>query len=494
MKLKRLIEALGNPRIFNFHDFTVKGISSDSKSVRDGFIFIAIKGTKEDGHRFIGEALKKGAKAVISQIPQVKSLEFQHKKFGSRNNCSWIYVKNSRQALAQLAAHFYQHPARRMKVIGITGTNGKTTVSYLIEGLLREAGLETAVMGTINYRFKGKIIPARNTTPGPLDIQSLLAQMQAEKVGYCVMEVSSHALDQERVLGVDYSYAIFTNLTQDHLDYHLNMQEYFKAKAKLFKNLSPQAKAIVNIDDAYAGQILKLTRAKKITFGLNKKAQVSATNIRFDIHGTKFLALTPRGELALSTKLIGRHNVYNILAALSFGINEGLDADLMKSAIGKFKSAPGRLERIDCGQDFSVFVDYAHTDDALKNVLVTLRELSEGRIIVVFGCGGNRDRGKRPKMGRVVSELADLAIVTSDNPRDEEPQDIIADITRGMRRKNYKVILERQEAISASLKIARPQDIVLIAGKGHENYQIFKSRTIHFDDRQVTRECLKSAN
>ena len=491
MKLKKLIEVLDSPRILNFRDFAIKGVVCDSKSVKEGFVFIAIKGTSQDGHCFIDEAIKKGAKAIISQIGTSECKQPAEK---IPENCSWISVSDTRVALAKLAAQFYGQPSKKLKVIGITGTNGKTTISYLIENLLNCAGVPTAVIGTINYRFKDKVIPARNTTPGPLEIQSLLAQIKRGGINYLVMEVSSHALDQERVNGINFSCAIFTNLTHDHLDYHSNMELYFKAKAKLFKGMPTDAYSIINIDDAYGRRLLDLAKSKIITYGLTKAASVTARDIRFDINATTFTASTPKADLLIKSHLIGRHNVYNMLAALSFASTVDLEPDIIISAIEKFKFVPGRLERVNCGQGFSVFVDYAHSDDALKNVLLTLRELAKKRIIVVFGCGGNRDKAKRPKMGKVACELADFAIVTSDNPRNEEPDDIIKDISRGITRKNYKIIPDRKAAIFQSLKMARPQDIILIAGKGHENYQIFKDRTIHFDDREVVRKCLRSAS
>ena len=483
MRLKKLIENLDSPRIINLCDFPVNGIACDSKSVKDNYVFVAIKGTSLDGHLFIGEAIRKGAKAIICQRAPAR--------LPIPEGCSWITVKDTRQALARLAQRFYGHPSGKMKVIGITGTNGKTTTSYLLESLLNEAGFKTAVIGTINYRFGSKVIPACNTTPGPLETQSLLSGMQRAGVGFVVMEVSSHALAQERVSSVDFSYAIFTNLTHDHLDYHLNMDAYFKAKARLFKAMPKNTVSIFNIDDPYARRLLNMTRSRVITYGLGSRAMVSARDIRFSIRSTRFIAKTPKATIEITSPLIGRHNLYNVLAAISLGTAVGLRPDTIKNAIAKFKPVPGRLERVDRGGDFSVFVDYAHTDDALKNVLTTLKELTASRIIVVFGCGGNRDKAKRPKMGRVASELSDFAIITSDNPRNESPRDIIADILSGITTKNFKVIADRRAAILGSIKMARPGDVILIAGKGHETRQIFKNRSIHFDDRETVRQCLE---
>jgi len=425
MQLKRLIDVLPNPRILNFRDLSVKGITCDSKAVRDGFLFVAIKGSRDDGHCFIDEALKNGAAAIVAQIPA--------RKEEIPKDSSWITVENTRRALAALAGEFYGHPSKKLKVIGVTGTNGKTTTTYLIENLLKEAGFKVGVIGTINYRYKEKIIPAINTTPGPLEIQSLLAQMLQEGIDYVIMEVSSHALDQERVDGLHFTGAIFTNLTQDHLDYHATMEEYFQAKAKLFQSLPVDATSIINSDDAYSRRLLDLSKTKIITYGLDSPAAITARDIRFDIQGTRFIAKIPKDELEIKTQLIGRHNVYNILAAVSLAVAEDLPPKIIKNAINKFTLVPGRLERIDCQRGFCVFVDYAHTDDALKNVLLALKELAQARTIVVFGCGGNRDKKKRPKMGEVASTLADFAIVTSDNPRNEEPEEIIKDIVRGIK-------------------------------------------------------------
>ncbi len=481
MRLKELIKSLGDYQSGPLEDFQVKGIGCDSKKISDGFIFIAIKGTARDGHRFIQEAIKKGAGAVIAEEPQasVKNL---------------IIVNDTRRALAKLAAAFYGYPARKIKIIGITGTNGKTTVSYLVEKMLKEAGAGVAVIGTINYRFKDKVIPAKNTTPGPIEIQSLLADMRQSGVQYAVMEVSSHALDQNRIEGIDFSSAIFTNLTQDHLDYHLTLENYFLAKAKLFQGLSPQAFAVLNNDDPYSERLKKMTRAKIVTYAIEKKADLAAGQIQMDMSATTFSLGYRQAKMLGRVSLIGKHNVYNLLAAVAWGLTEGLDPEIIKSALEKFGVVPGRLQRIDCPNGFSVFVDYAHTEDALTSVIKTLRQLSKKRIIVVFGCGGERDKTKRSKMGRAVSELADFAIITSDNPRSEEPLSIIEDIKQGISKNNYCVIPERRDAIRESLSMAKPQDIVLVAGKGHENCQILKDKTIPFDDSEVVKECLRSMN
>lgn len=488
MTAKQLIRTLDEVSGYSdLPDLEVKGIASNSKLVGSDFVFVAIKGNREDGNIFIKEAIEKGAKIIITSSSKAS-------EFSKSHNVSFIRVKDTRRVLAKLAAQFYGNPSFKVKVVGITGTNGKTTTSYLIEALLKKAGKSAAVIGTVNYRFKDKLIPAKNTTPGPAELQSMLDQMAREKIDYAVMEVSSHALDQDRAVGVNFHSAIFTNLTQDHLDYHRTLNKYFLAKVKLFKELEPAAFAVVNADDRYGRKIRKLTKAGVVTYGLGEGADVSASDIKSDCFHTQLRLISCQGEINITTSLIGKHNVYNILAAASWALKEGLDLSVIKSAFEDFAFVPGRLERIDFPGNFSIFVDYAHTEDALKNVLSALRAVSGKRIIVVFGCGGERDKTKRPKMGRVVSELSDYSVITNDNPRSEDPKQIIKDILEGMTKDNYCIIPERFEAIKKSLLLAEEGDIVLVAGKGHEGCQILKDRVIDFDDRKVIRECLKSMN
>jgi UDP-N-acetylmuramoyl-L-alanyl-D-glutamate--2,6-diaminopimelate ligase len=495
MRIKQLIKVLGSKGNYSeAEDFEVRGISCNSKSVGDGFVFVAIKGTRQDGNRFIEEAISKGAKAVVVQSPGRLPVRQAGKVTKSPAKIPFIGVKDTRRALAELATEFYGNPSLKIKVIGVTGTNGKTTVTYLIEGIIKEAGFSPAVIGTVNYRFKDKIIPSKNTTPGPIELQSMLAEMLETRIDYAVMEVSSHALHQERTEGINFHSAVFTNLTQDHLDYHKTLDNYFSSKARLFQDISPGSFAVINNDDKYGARIKKLTRAGVITYGIKNKADITARDIKFDTLHTEFLLAGPGLGAGFRSRLIGMHNVYNILAAVAWALKEGIGLSVIKSAIEGFSEVPGRLERIDSKAGFSVFVDYAHTEDALSNIIATLRQLSKKRIIVVFGCGGERDKTKRPKMGRVVSEFSDYAIITSDNPRSEEPLRIIEDIRKGIKKNNYCVIPQRKEAIKKSLSLAQPGDIVLVAGKGHENYQILKEGVIHFDDREAVRECLKSMN
>ncbi|MHB8155206.1 MAG: UDP-N-acetylmuramoyl-L-alanyl-D-glutamate--2,6-diaminopimelate ligase [Candidatus Omnitrophota bacterium] len=464
-------------------DLEIKGITSNSKEIKKGFIFVAINGNRQDGNRFIKEAIARGAGIIVveKEAPQIKVPE----------KVVFLVVNNCRKFFAQATHNFYGAPSNKIKVIGITGTNGKTTISYLIEAIAKKSGDLCGVIGTINYRFKGKTIIAKNTTPGSGQLQSLLRKMCLQKVKYCAMEVSSHALDQERVAGINFSHAIFTNLTQDHLDYHKNLENYFLAKAKLFCALPPTSKAIINNDDKYSHRIRQLTKAKVLTYGIENKSNVMAREINFGMHSTEFSLLAPHINVRMKTNLIGRYNIYNILAAAAWGISEKLPIQDIKSAIEKFKHVPGRLERVNCSRDFSIFVDYAHTPDALFNVISALRPLVKGKIIVVFGCGGERDRLKRPQMGKVVTELADYAIITSDNPRSENPAQIIKDIAQGIQKSNYCLVPGRLEAIRKGLSLINKADCLLIAGKGHEDYQILKNKVLKFSDRKVVRECLK---
>ena len=485
MKLKQLIKSIGiNRSVFN--DFEVRGLSCNSKDVLDGFIFVAVKGNKQDGNEFIDEAVAKGARIIITESNSQTAKQ-------SKKAC-FIKVKDARKALGRLASEFYGNLSSKIKVVGVTGTNGKTTLTYLIEAILKEAKISCAVIGTINYRFAEKIFPSKNTTPGPLELQAMLSDMLKYGVDYAVMEVSSHALDQLRTEGIKFDSCIFTNLTQDHLDYHKTLENYFNSKAGLFKGMDENASAIINNDDKYTGRLQNICPAKIITYGLNKKSKIYAKNIGFDSGHTRFRVAGADKEFDINSNLIGRHNVYNMLAAIAWAREEGITTSIIQKAISNFRLVPGRLERIDFKGSFKVFVDYAHTEDALKNIIMSLRPLCKERIIVVFGCGGERDKGKRPKMGRVVSELSDYSIITTDNPRSEDPLRIINDICCGIRKNNFSVVLDRFQAIKKSLFMAKAGDIVLVAGKGHENYQIIKDKHTPFDDREVVRKCLKLIN
>jgi len=464
-------------------DFKIKGITSNSKEIKKGFMFVAIKGSRQDGNRFIQEAIRRGASVIVVE----KNLPL--KEIPGKVN--YLIVNDCRKFFAQATHQFYGEPSDKIKVVGITGTNGKTTISYLIEAIAEKSGFECGVIGTINYRFKGSVLAAGNTTPGAGLLQSLLKKMRGQKIKYCAMEVSSHALDQERVLGINFRQAIFTNLTQDHLDYHENLENYFLAKAKLFRSLAPVSSAIINNDDAYGRRIKQLTKAKVLTYGIKNKSDVMAKRINFGLYSTEFSLIAPGLNTRIKTSLSGGYNVYNLLAAVSWAISEKIPIQKIKLAIEEFQNVPGRLEAVDSAKGFGIFVDYAHTPDALLNVIGALRPLVGGKIIVVFGCGGERDKLKRPLMGKVVTELADYAIITSDNPRSENPEEIIKDIRKGIQKKNFCSIPERRQAIKKGLSLAEEGDCLLIAGKGHEDYQVLKNRTLKFSDRKVVCECLK---
>ncbi|NQS99982.1 MAG: UDP-N-acetylmuramoyl-L-alanyl-D-glutamate--2,6-diaminopimelate ligase, partial [Candidatus Omnitrophica bacterium] len=413
MKLKELIKDLDYSRLDHVTDCEIKGIACNSLGVHPGYLFVAIKGSKVDGHQFINQAIANGARALILQ----KDLPLDGK-------IAKIIVPDSQRALGCVSASFFKHPADKLKVIGITGTNGKTTVSYLIEQILSCAGLQSGVIGTVNYRVGTQTKGTVNTTPSAEILQSLLQEIVLAKSKYAIIEVSSHSLAQQRVGAINFCQAIFTNLSREHLDYHKSLADYFACKASLFTGLAADACAIINIDDPFGKKLLKKVSSPVLTYGFEQTAQIQAKDLKLSNQGSRFQVITPRGKMTLNTTLVGRHNVYNILAAVSSGISENIDFQHIVSGIASLKVVPGRLQRIDCGQSFDVFIDYAHTEDALEKVLLALRQISKKRIILVFGCGGDRDKDKRPKMAQVAARLADFVIITSDNPRSEDPQQI----------------------------------------------------------------------
>ncbi|MFC1699140.1 UDP-N-acetylmuramoyl-L-alanyl-D-glutamate--2,6-diaminopimelate ligase [Candidatus Omnitrophota bacterium] len=482
MRLKKLLLGLKHKRSANLTDYQIKGITCNSQQVQPGYLFVAIKGACVDGHRFLDQAVARGAAAVIleNDLPL-------------KNNVMKIVVPDSKAALAHAAAHFYAYPAKKLKVIGVTGTNGKTTVSYLLEKILNSAGFGCGLIGTVNYRLGKKIQPALNTTPSAELLQSWLQEFVSAKSKYAIIEVSSHALIQKRVGGIDFSQAIFTNLSREHLDYHKNLASYFSSKAILFEKLKPQSWAIINRDDLFGRKLLKMTKAKTLTYAIEQTAQIQAKDLRLGNQGTSFKVVTATGTIPVETALIGRHNVYNILAAFGAAFVEKIEFGQIAQGVRALKLVPGRLERVNCGQDFLTFIDYAHTEDALRKILQAVRKISNRRIILVFGCGGDRDKSKRPRMGKVATKFSDFAVITSDNPRSEDPQEITTDILRGVSNKtnNYKIVLDRFQAIATGLSLARKDDIVLICGKGHERSQIFADRAVHFSDRQAVRKILK---
>lgn len=461
----------------------VGSVTCDSRELLKGGLFIAVRGHDINGYKFIGDAINKGAKAIVAE-----------EDFECPKEVRKILVKDTRLAASAIAADFYGNPSKKLKVVGVTGTNGKTTITYLVESIIKKSGKEAGVIGTINYRIKGAPIPAKNTTPGPLELQSILAEMLKKRLKFGVMEVSSHSLDQHRVDNVWFDVAIFANLTREHLDYHKTIDGYFKAKAILFKKLKEKGVAVLNNDDRKVVSLKRIIKNKVITYGVKKDAMVRATDIRLSLDGSRFSVGTPEGRIEVAAKLVGMHNVSNILAAIAAGIALGIKFSIIKKGVEAVSCVPGRLESVNLGQPFKILVDYAHTDDALFNVLNALRQLAKKKIITVFGCGGNRDRSKRPRMGEVACRFSDRVIVTSDNPRFEDPHAIIKEIEAGIKGKfvNYDIEPDRRSAIEKALNMAEEGDIVVIAGKGHEDYQIVKGKFLPFDDRVVAAEILKA--
>ncbi len=477
MRLARLLRRLNNGNIPRIPDINISSLCCDSRKAREGSLFVAIDGTRQKGSVFIDEAVKKGAVCVVASDAAATRFD---------KPVHLIRYRDARQALSVLSDEFFGRPSRRIKVTGVTGTNGKTTVTYLIQSMLREAGMTSGIIGTVQYAFKDKVLASLNTTPGPIELQSLLRQMADAGCSHCVMEVSSHGLHQKRTEAIDFAAAIFTNLTQDHLDYHLNMENYFAAKSRLFRSLAKDAYAIINIDDPYGLRLRSLCRARIRSYGLHPEADVRAEAITLSLAGSEFILRVKGAKTRMKTPLIGRHNVLNILASAAFALTQEVELSRVKKAVEGFRGVSGRLQRVDAAGR-NIFVDYAHTPDALENVLQALRLLSDNKLTVIFGCGGERDALKRPLMGAIAEKYADTIIITSDNPRSEDPQKIADDIAAGIKRKGREVILDRKEAISRGLAKSKKNDTVLIAGKGHEHYQIFKDRVIEFDDFSIAR-------
>lgn len=462
----------------------VRGIAYDSRKVEPGYVFVAIEGFRTDGHLFAGEALEKGAAALVVSKPVAVPGEVP-----------LVRVPDTRLALALLAARFYGYPGHRLKLTGVTGTNGKTTTTYLLRAVYRRAGARVGLIGTVANWIGERKIPVTHTTPESLDLQKILAEMAGAGVDTVVMEVSSHALALKRVAGCRFDTAVFTNLTQDHLDFHKDMQDYLGAKKILFEEA--ERVAVINGDDPAAPELRKACRGgvRVVTYGIREKADVTAEKIDVHRKGTSFLARTPWGEAALNLKLTGSFNVYNSLAALAAGGAAGIPLAAMAAALEEVAGVPGRFELVDRGQDFTVVVDYAHTPDGLENLLRTARQICTGRLVAVFGCGGDRDRTKRPLMGEIAARGSDLPVVTSDNPRTEDPLKIIADIEEGVRKVrrpgDYVVLPDRRQAIRYAIGSASAGDVVVIAGKGHEDYQIIGTEKFPFDDREEAARALE---
>ncbi|MGD0947713.1 MAG: UDP-N-acetylmuramoyl-L-alanyl-D-glutamate--2,6-diaminopimelate ligase [Candidatus Binatia bacterium] len=496
--MKRLSDLLrGIPAECIAGDFhvPVRAIASDSRTVEPGDVFVCLPGYRTEGgevradrHEFIPMALARGAKALVVERAVVAPA-----------GITVARVPDCWRAIAAMACEFFDHPSRALTMVGVTGTSGKTSTTYFIESVLRSAGIATARLGTIGYRFGDTVVAANQTTPEAPELQRLLRRAVDGGFKAVVMEVSSHALELRRVGGVAFDVAVFTNLSQDHLNFHRDMHHYLRAKSRLFEELESGGKAataVVNADDENSTYIVRMNRAALLMYGINSPADISARDIETSLRGTRFVAATPLGELAVQVPHVGEYHVANALAAVAVGLALRLDLADVGAGLAAAPPIPGRFERVDCGQDFTVAVDYAHKPDALERLLRSARALRPHRVLTVFGCGGDRDRGKRPLMGRLAAELSDLVVVTSDNPRSEDPQRIIAEIVSGVRQvagweTHVFTEVDRARAIDLAVGLAEPHDLVLIAGKGHETYQLFADRRIRFDDREQARQALQ---
>ncbi|ANS75116.1 UDP-N-acetylmuramoyl-L-alanyl-D-glutamate--2,6-diaminopimelate ligase [Paenibacillus yonginensis] len=492
MQLKDLAACLAGSVIIGDGSSSCQNIQIDSRKVVSGDLFICLPGHTVDGHDFAAQAEAKGAAALVverhlpgSRLPQ-------------------LLVKDARLAMAVLANVYFHFPSRKLKVIGITGTNGKTTTTYLLDSILEHAGKKTGLIGTIQRKVNGEAYPMSGTTPEALDLQSYLHEMVESKTDYCVMEVSSHALEQGRVKGTEFRTAIFTNLTQDHLDYHKTMEDYRAAKGLFFSRLgngyaeqeADRKYAVLNADDEASAYFAKQTAAEVLTYGVEKKADVQAFQIKVTARGTEFHVQSFAGAADITLQMVGKFNVYNALAAITAALLEGIPLETIKASLETVKGVDGRVEAVVEGQPYAVIVDYAHTPDGLENVLKTIKDFAEGRIITVFGCGGDRDKTKRPLMGGIAAKYSNYVVVTSDNPRTENPQQILMDIEAGLKdpqtaTTQYELIEDRREAIHKAIEMASPGDVVLIAGKGHETYQLIGGQVHDFDDRIVAKEAIR---
>lgn len=484
MKLGALLSGLPDLELGAQAELEISALTYDSRRVKPGTLFFAIHGEKVDGHQFVAQALEQGAPAIVSEREAPAQLAPR-----------WVQVSKIRRALSEAGHNFYNHPDARLKLVGITGTNGKTTTAFLIESIFRAAGIPSGLFGTIEYRLGGRRVPAGNTTPESLDLLTYFDELLKGGARAAVMEVSSHALAQERVWGFRFAAAVFTNLTQDHLDFHKDFESYFAAKRRLFEGLGtpPPQTAVINADDPWGRRLLDLKYPRLLTYGMNSNAEVKVKQFTQGAFGLQATLTTPAGAVEIKSPLLGRPNLMNIMAAVGAAMGLDVDVKSIEAGIASLAFVPGRFERVNAGQPFLVLVDYAHTDDALRNVLKTARELTRNRLIVVFGCGGDRDRTKRPLMGEAAGTLSDLAVLTSDNPRSEDPLRIMSDAMVGLQKSGrpYLAVEDREAAIRTALERAHEGDVVVLAGKGHETYQILRDRTISFDDREVARRMLR---
>ncbi len=487
MKLGKLLEGAGVRYCLNFRDLDVLGVTDDSRNVRPGHLFVAVRGAESDGHRFLPNALAHGAGAVAVEDPASVGSAWP-------SHIPVAVVQNARRTVSRVAARIHGEPARRVRVIGVTGTNGKTTAAHYIRAILKSAGYRAGLMGTLGHDLDGRAAKAKNTTPGALDIHGFLRDMERSSVTFAVMEVSSHALDQERVADVPFASGVFTNLTSDHLDYHGTQVEYLKAKTRLFSGLAPDALAVLNADDWASAVFAGACPARKVRYGLGGKPDLRYRLADSGLWGSRIaLAWRGRAPVEATIAMPGLHNAANAAAAAAFALGLGLPMDAVIGGLGSLTGVPGRLEEVPLGAPFKAFVDYAHTEDALRAVLKGLRAAHRGRLLLVFGAGGDRDKSKRPRMGRAAGELADHCWLTSDNPRSEDPDDVIRDIETGMPLHAwYAVEPDRRAAIFEALAFARPGDAVLVAGKGHETEQVIGRETRLFSDRDVIREAWAS--
>jgi UDP-N-acetylmuramoyl-L-alanyl-D-glutamate--2,6-diaminopimelate ligase len=488
MNLSDLLTGAEIGKVTGPHEVEIRSIAYDSRKVAPGALFFAFHGEKLDGTEFVADALKRGAVAVAAE-------NLQQKDFPKDKTLVELLPGSQRRGLACVAANFYGHPADALKLVGVTGTNGKTTTTFLVDSILQAAGYTAGLIGTTGYRTPKGSRKAVNTTPESLDLQQMFAEVRDAGGTHAVLEVSSHALAFERTWGCHFAVAIFTNLTRDHLNFHKTFEEYFAAKRRLFEGTGAGAPdvAVINSDDGYAARLEGLAR-RTITYGLEGAPDLTTKRFSLSFRGLQFMVHTPAGRVEVNSTLVGRINVYNILAAIGAGIGLGIPLSRIEEGIANLQLVPGRFQIIDEGQPFLVVVDYAHADDALRNLVNTARELNPtGRVITLFGAGGERDRSTRPLMGEAAGTVSDLVILTSDNPRNEDPLRIINDVVVGLQKvnANYRVEADRDAALEIALEEARPGDIVLLAGKGHENYQILRDRTFEFDDREKARAILR---
>lgn len=477
MKLSEILSELAFYETTNpIDDVEIGNVEMDSRKVREGDLFICINGFTVDGHDFVDQAVENGANAILAEKDVAVSVPT-------------VKVANTSRAMAMVAEKFYQHPTKKLPLIGVTGTNGKTTVTYLLESIFNQFERKTGLIGTIQMKIGEDIYPVTNTTPDALLLQRTFKQMQDEKVDQAIMEVSSHALDLGRVHGCDFDIAIFTNISQDHLDYHRNMDDYLRAKSLLFSQLGNSYSegnkkyAVINLDDAHAEVLIRSTAQQVVTYGCQHEAQVMAENINLEVTRTEFTLKTPVGSVEINSSLIGMFNVYNMLAASAAAISANVPLSDIKDALENVKGVSGRFEPVEGNHDFAVIVDYAHTPDSLENVLKTIKGFAKQKIYVVVGCGGDRDKTKRPLMADIAIDYADHVVFTSDNPRTEDPGLILNDMTEGLEEEHYEIIESRKDAINKVVKLADTDDIILIAGKGHETYQEIGKTRYDFDDR-----------